>query len=246
MIGLSKSSLETFKSCPKCFWLEKIQKLKRPEGIKASIMNGIDDMMKRSSDYFVANQQPMPYLHELPGARPFQDRERMKKFMNWRTFQATVQAGRHQALIWGQVDDLIQWDDGRVSAWDYKSNGKEREWEAYTAQYNSLQGDMYDILLPVQGLVTTGVAYFTYTWPVLDIETGIVVFTHKTVSIETNAGRALKVISDAMDCLEGPEPEPDLTCDYCRFALDRAPVVSAAAQVEQMTKPAKKAKAVRS
>lgn len=220
MIGLSKSSLDTFKSCPKCFWLEKNAKLKRVEGIKASIMNGIDDCMKQVGDFHAETGEPAPYLAVAPGAQPYHDRAQLKKLSNWRTFQATVQAGKHQALIWGQLDDLIEWEDGRVSPWDFKSNGKARDWVDYTMTYNSLQGDMYDILLPAQGLITTGDAYFTYSWPVTIA--GVMGFNFETVKMQCNRERALQVIEAAIDCLLGSEPEESPFCEYCSYVTKRA------------------------
>lgn len=226
MMGLSKSALDVFKSCPRCFWLEKNAKLKRPDGIKASIMNGIDDCMKQVTQLSVEWQQPSPYLSEIPTARPFADRKRMQLFMSWRTFQATVQAGRHQVLIWGQIDDLIEWPDGTVSPHDFKSNGKERDWNEYTEKYNSLQADMYEILLKAQGLKTNGDSYFTYAWPIVDAH-GKMVFIHKTVLFKTNQERALATIEAAAECLAGQEPASDPGCDYCRFVDDRSPIAPA-------------------
>lgn len=221
MIGLSKSSLEGFKSCPRCFWLEKNAKLKKPEGIKASIMDGIDDAMKRVAEHAVLNSSPAHYLREVQGAKPFRDRARLNTFMSWRTFQANVEAGSHKALIWGQLDDLIEWGDGRVSPWDFKSNGKERDWMDYTERYNTLQADMYEILLKAQGLRTTGEAYFTYSWPIVTAK-GMMEFDFKTVKIQTDARRAVRVIEDALDCLEGKEPESNPECEYCAFVNKRA------------------------
>jgi hypothetical protein len=221
MIGLSKSSLEGFKSCPRCFWLEKNAKLKKPEGIKASIMDGIDDAMKRVAEHAVLNCAPAHYLREVQGAKPFRNRALLNTFMSWRTFQARIKAGKHEALIWGQLDDLIEWQDGRVSPWDFKSNGKERDWEDYTERYNTLQADMYEILLKAQGLTTTGEAYFTYSWPVVSAK-GVMEFDFKTVKTKPDANRAIKVISEALDCLGGPEPESNPECEYCSFVNKRA------------------------
>jgi hypothetical protein len=129
------------------------------------------------------------------------------------------QAGKHEALIWGNIDDLIEWPDGRVSPWDFKSNGTKRDWDEYTAKYNSLQGDMYDILLPAQGLVTTGDAYFTYSWPI--VVNGVMVFEFETVKIAVDKSRALLVIEGAMDCLLGSEPDANPSCDYCNYVAKR-------------------------
>lgn len=220
MTGLSKSALEVFKDCPKCFWLDKNQKLKRPDGIKASIMDGIDECMKGTANHSVREQKQHKYLVSVPGAVPHPNRKLVESFMSWRTFQATVKAGPHTVLIWGQVDDLIMWPDGTVSAWDFKSNGKKRDWSSYTLQYNSLQGDMYAILLGAQQLKVTKEAYFTYAWPIVD-SSGDMGFQHETVSIDTDPARALKVIEAAVDCLMGPMPKHSPGCNYCTYVHQR-------------------------
>lgn len=228
-MGLSKSTLDIFKDCPRCFWLDKNKGVKRPEGLKAGIINAIDDGMKQCGDFSVINGKSQ-YLDELDGAKPFPDRLRLKKFMSWRTFQTTVQAGKHSVLIWGNLDDLIIWPDGRVSAWDYKSAGKDRDFIAYTEEYNSLQADMYDLLLKGQNLLTTGMTYFTYTWPV--VADGVLAFEHKTIAFPANDARALKVIEAAVDCLLGPEPASGFKmykgkaqpCEYCEFVDERIAV----------------------
>jgi hypothetical protein len=194
-------------------------KLKRPEGIMASIMNGIDDGMKQVSNWAVETGHPTPYLQDFPLSRPHPDRAMVAKFMSWRTFQATVKAGNHKALIWGQVDDLIQWQDCSVSPWDFKSNGKKRDWQEYTLAYNSLQADMYELLLNAQGLKTTGEAYFTYSWPV--VKEGVLGFDFETVKFKTEPDRALAVIELALDCLQEPEPEANPECNYCAYVAKR-------------------------
>lgn len=218
-MGLSKSALEIFKDCPRCFWLEKNKNLKRPAGIKASIMNGLDQGMKDAAEYAIATGKPISYLKGIVGAAPFKDRGLVKKFSNWRTFQANIVAGNYHALIWGQVDDLIEWRDGRVSPWDFKSNGKKREWVEYTMQYNTLQADMYEILLEAQGLETTGKAYFSYTWPI--VIDGVLTWDHETVSIDTDKTRALIVIEAALNCLSHTIPMESPTCNYCTFVHQR-------------------------
>jgi len=235
MIGLSKSSIETFKNCPRCFWLEKNGKIRRPDGLKASVLKGIDGGMKLVAEYSAETGEPAPYLAAFPGARPYSDRTRLKSFMNWRTFQAQVKAGKHVVLIWGEVDELIEWEDGRVSPWDFKSNGKKRDWVEYTMAYNTLQADMYDLILPAQGLITTGDAFFTYSWPI--VVNGVMVFDFETVKIQAVRDRALEVIESAVDCLQGDEPDENPSCEYCSYVTKR---------VDRVEKNTEKEKACRS
>src|SRR3989344_1594160 len=49
---LSPSSLGLFEECPRCFWLDKHEKWSRPEGIMASLMSGMDKVLKHHFDRF--------------------------------------------------------------------------------------------------------------------------------------------------------------------------------------------------
>ncbi len=219
-IGLSKSSLGQFKNCPRCFWLDKNHKIKPPRGIMASIMNGIDDMMKQSVEASVLRGEAHSYLADIPGAVPFRDRARMEKFRSWRTFQAVVDGVK----IWGELDDLIEFPDrGLVQPWDFKSNGKERDWAEYIAEYYTLDGDMYHLILE-QGekLKCTGKSALTFQWPASHDATGIH-FAFQTVEVATDPQRAVDLIHAAVNCLKGPLPEPGVSrfgaCEQCTYYL---------------------------
>lgn len=217
MIGLSKSSLSVFKDCPRCFWLDKNQKLKRPRGIMASIMNGIDDQMKNSVESASAGNVEHPWLAGIPGAIPFRDRAMLKTFQSWRTFQAVV----GDIKIWGELDDLIEFpDQGEVAPWDFKSNGSERDWEEYVATYYQTDGDMYHAILEAKGYKCTGKAYFTFLWPT--VASGTVVMNYHTQVIDTDPARAIVLANRAAQCLESPIPEQSVSCEYCTFFRNRA------------------------
>lgn len=214
MIGLSASTLSLFKNCARCFWLEKIKKLKRPEGIKASIMSGLDREMKNSVEQAVLHNQPHVYLAEIEGAQPFSDRAKLKKMQNWKTFQ--VQVGG--ILLWGGLDDLVSYPEtGTVAPWDFKSNGKERAWSEYAAEYYQTQGDTYHVLLEGSGFVAAGHSLFTFSWPSGFEPGGNIVFRHQTISLPTDPKRVLGLAQEAMDCLNSPEPAPSATCEYCHY-----------------------------
>lgn len=217
VMRFSPSSLGKFKDCPRCFWIKQNLGVDVPRGIMASIMGGIDKVMKAYSAEQLADQADVCYLIGIEGARPFADRARLKSFSNWRVFQTTVQCGKHLITFSGELDELIEFPDGRVAAWDFKSNGRQRDYVEYTALYNQTQGDMYDVLLTGQGLKTVGAAYFTYTWPVAVKSDGSILFGHETVAMQTDAERVMKIAEDAVDCLKGPIPAPSMKCEYCTY-----------------------------
>lgn len=219
MIGLSKSALEVFQSCPKCFWMDKMAKVGRPRGPMPSVVNAIDAQMKILVEDCVRIGVEVPYLRGTTQV-PYPDRPKVQTFRSWRTFQALVETGDRTIKAWGELDDLLIGSDGKVWPWDYKSKGTEPTQE-YCEKYNQLQGDMYHLLLEGQGLTASGQARFTYIWP--EFDKGMIVFRHKNIEMETDAGRATKVLSAAAECLEGECPkEGEMDCDYCSFIKKRS------------------------
>jgi hypothetical protein len=218
MIRFSPSTLSLFKSCPKCFWLDLNRKVKRPRGIFPSITRGIDGAMKNSVEQDHAAGRSVAYLAEIDGASPFPDREMLaKKMRSWRTFQAQVSPG-----IWlsGELDDLIQFRDGSVSPWDFKSNGQEREWAEYATMYYQHQSDVYAAILSETGFMVYPNAYFTFTWPVA-MDGEAMRFAHKTIGIMADASRAVDLAKEAAACLAGAEPPFMADCEYCIFFVFR-------------------------
>lgn len=219
MIGLSQSSLKLFTDCPKCFWFEKINKISRPSSPVAGITRGVDRSMKEYTERAIAEKLPNQYLIGL-GVAPFADRAKMLKFRKWQTFQGIFEVDGVQVKAWGELDELVSHEDGRVSPWDYKSKGAPLSYEEAledVAKWNQSQADMYDLLVGAQGLTPTGKVFFTYTWPEV-VEDERVLFGHVTVQVESHREDALALLGEATRCLalEKP-PAPSADCDYCHF-----------------------------
>lgn len=231
MIGLSISSLSVFKDCPRCFWLEKNRKVKRPRGIFPSLPKGMDRVMKDQVEGLIAAGAPVPALADIPDAEPFKNRGRLEQFRSWRTFQREVMAGDYPVTAWGELDDLIEHGaSGLVSPWDYKTKGTEPD-EEYGRKYYQDQLDMYHLILEGQGLACDGKGYLSYGWPVQINTAGFVEFGWKNLVLDTDPARAVHLLGRAAQCLAGPEPTAEMACEYCQYVTGRinaiAPIVSA-------------------
>ncbi len=230
LIGLSKSTLEVFQDCPRCFYMAKNYKIDRPKGLMPGITKGIDRVMKAyTATQLAAGKENMYLAKSLMAPHP--DRLMLVKFGSWRTFQGVFDIGDgRQVKAWGELDDLLVDAKGVVSPWDYKSKGSQPDAEADALKYNQLQGDMYHLLLEAQGLKCSGFCYFTYTWPDEVIsppgERPAIIFAHETTRIATSPARALGVLKAAMDCLEGKYPESSPGCSYCSFIINRKELVT--------------------
>jgi hypothetical protein len=185
-----------------------------------SVVNAIDAQMKALVEGCVRAGTPVPYLAGCD-ALPFADRAKVALFRSWRTFQAVIEVADRTIKAWGELDDLLQEGDGRVSPWDYKSKGSAPTQE-YCEKYNTNQGDMYHLLLEGQGLKCSGRAKFTYIWPEFVSRGGLIQFQHMNIDMETDPSRAMKILNAAAECLESPCPKNGaLDCEYCNFIIKR-------------------------
>ncbi len=218
-IGLSKLTLEIFTECPRCFWLAKVKKIERPRSPMPSILNAIDAQMKLLVARHLMDQETVPYLRGGTLV-PFADRAKIELFRSWRTFQREVEVDGLSIKAWGELDDLLVDEaTGVVTPWDFKSKGDAPDLE-YCQKYNTTQGDMYHFLLEGQNLSCSGLAKFTYVWPELDA-TGEIVFLHKNIDMDTDPARAVKVLHQAVLCLQGKMPPAALDCKVCSYIEKR-------------------------
>lgn len=218
MTGLSKSTLQQFQRCPRCFWLSKVKKIDQPRGIFPSIVKGLDKMMKRHVESCVATARDCKWLSGIEGAAPFPDRTRLAVFRNWRTFKRTVTVDGDEITLWGELDDLLSFpSDGTVAPWDFKSNGEARD-DSYFEKYNQLDADVYDFILQGHGLKTSGYAYFTSMWPSESYDDAVH-FQHRTIRIKSNPNNALALAGQALACLAGSLPASGYDCEFCKYVM---------------------------
>lgn len=233
-IRLSKSALEKFRSCARCFWLDKVQGLKQPEGIRSGLPMGMDRVLKGHYDaHREAGKLPPELVGHVPGGLYDGKRISMKDLRNWRKgLSVTVEDGGFQAELSTALDDLL-FDPatGRYAMIDYKTKAKATD-QAATQLYYGTQADCYDLALNANGYATWDVAYFAYYYPVnVGADgSGIAEGGHQGVAmgwacqvvpIKPDHARAKALLIAAARCLEGKIPEAGEDCDYCAFVVAR-------------------------
>jgi len=202
--------------------------------------------MKEQVERIVAANGAVRPLSAIAGASPFKDRSRLVAFRSWRTFQRQIEVSGVSVTVWGELDDLIEHEDGRVSPWDFKTKGDEPD-DAYGKKWYGDQLDMYHLLLEGQGLQCTGIGYLSYGWPESINEDDLVVFGWKNIVLETDPSRSVDLLDGAVKCLSGAKPAPGLNfwsgkatpCEWCSFATERQMELEADSKVSK-TKAARK------
>src|SRR3990167_2456302 len=61
---ISRSKIELFMQCPRCFWLDVRLKIKRPSGPPFQINKAIDELLKKEFDNYRLKGEPHPWMSD--------------------------------------------------------------------------------------------------------------------------------------------------------------------------------------
>jgi hypothetical protein len=160
---LSRSKIELFIDCPRCFWLDVAHGIPRPSGPPFTLNNAVDALMKAEFDQFRAAGKPHPLFASVGlDAVPY----RHADLDRWR-HNFTGVRWKDEATGWtlfGAVDDLWQARSGELMVADYKATAR-AEMPTTRTLYDSYrrQMDVYQYLVRRQGLEVSNRGWFVYT-----------------------------------------------------------------------------------
>ena len=119
---LSRTKLEKFHSCPRCFWIDRVAGME-PPGLPGFLLNTqVDILLKKEFDKHRAAGTPHPYMtdhglgHMVPLVHHMMDA--------WRENFKGVRTSKHDLELFGAVDDIWKSGEGADEEWfvvDYKS-----------------------------------------------------------------------------------------------------------------------------
>ena len=186
---LSPSSLNLMLECPRCFWLQVVKNIKRPETPFPSLPRGMDKILKEHFDRFMEKGELPPELREQEcandGCKLFNDKEKLKI---WRSNFKGIELldEKSNILLHGAIDNLLI-KGKKLIVLDYKTRGfpvKEDTHEHYINQM-----DIYNFLLRKNGYETEDYTYLLFYYSNRVTETGEVIFDTKLIKIKTNPKR---------------------------------------------------------
>jgi RecB family exonuclease len=223
---ISRSGLELFHDCPRCFYFDKRLGLSRPPGFPFNLNSAVDALLKREFDAFRRQRKPHPLMEKagidaIPFAHP--DLEK------WRTNFTGVQALHKPTnmLVTGAVDDLWENARGELIVVDYKSTAKAAEITELNEEWHSgykRQIEIYQWLLRQNGFKVSPTAYWVYANgdAAADQFDQTLRFRMTVISYDGSDDWVEPHIMAARDCLmnETP-PAPATKCPHCSFAAER-------------------------
>lgn len=226
---LSRSKIELFVQCPRCFWLDERLKIKRPSGPPFQINKAIDELLKKEFDGYRKNKEPHPLMIEFGvKAVPYEHGDLDK----WRQNFVGVQALYEPAnlLVFGAVDDVWANDRGELIVVDYKATSKQADItiDAEWQKSYKRQMEIYQWLLRKNDFKVNDTGYFVYANGRMDVD-GFhdkVEFRTKIIPYTGNDGWVDDVLMQMKQCLDGDMPETGRAamggdCEFCAYAKAR-------------------------
>ena len=200
---LSPSSLNLLIDCPRCFWLDKLKKIKRPVGPMSSIPIKMDSIIKHYfNKYRELNELPPILQGKITGKLALD----MPKTLKYRE--------NKEILLWGRPDEYFELEGKNVVAFDHKTKSKAPD--NIHSSYK-LQLDVYSYLLKMMGYKTTNKAYLAYYYPdECELHNGMYIHC-SVIEVKTKPNRVKELVNKAYNVLNGSMPKYSNNCKYCKW-----------------------------
>ncbi len=219
---ISRTKLDLFLECPRCFYLDRRLGVGRPPGYPFNLNIAVDKLLKKEFDTHRAEGTAHPLMKTYGiDAVPFQHED----IDLWRESLRGGVKYIHEPtnfLVTGGIDDVWVSPAGELIVVDYKATSKNGEvnidadWQiSYKRQI-----EIYQWLFRRNGFTVSDTGYFVYANGDTDKQAfdGKLEFDVKVIPYTGNDGWVERELNKAHACLEAEEiPDVDLECDYCAY-----------------------------
>jgi RecB family exonuclease len=218
---LSRSRLENFINCKRCFYLDRRIGIDQPPGYPFTLNSAVDALLKKEFDIHRANNSPHPLMSKygvnaVPFSHPDLD--------VWRENFKGIQYHHKPTnlIITGAVDDLWINPQNELIVVDYKATSTDAA-ITLDAEYRGgykRQMEIYQWLLRQKGFRVSDTGYFVYANGRKDRKAfdGKLEFDLQLLPYTGNDSWVEKAAFDAHKCLsENVLPPGDPGCPYCLY-----------------------------
>ncbi len=218
---LSRTKIEMFLQCPRCFYMDRRFGLGQPPQFPFTLNAAVDALLKAEFDIHRAagSCHPLQTAYGL-SAIPFKH----EKMNEWRENFKGVSYfhERTKFHVFGAVDDIWQDTNGDLIVVDYKATSTSGE-ITLDAEYRSAykrQMEVYQWLLRKNGFPVSNRGYFVYANGQKDRKAfdGRLEFDIQLIPYDGNDAWVEKALLDAYATLNSdllPESSPE--CPYCQY-----------------------------
>ncbi len=217
---LSRSKIELFLGCPRCFYLDRRLGVGRPSMPGFTLNTAVDHLLKKEFDFHRAEGSAHPLMKAYKiDAVPF----RHEMIDEWRENFKGIQILHRPTnfVVTGAVDDVWENPKGELIVVDYKATSTAGELTLDTEyrQAYKRQLEIYQWLLKESGFKVSEMAYIVYANGDKDkqafdgkLEFNVIILPHRgdTAWVEG-------ALLSAKECLMNSMPEAAPDCEYCSY-----------------------------
>lgn len=220
---LSRSRIENFLKCTRCFYIDRRLGVDQPPGYPFSLNSAVDALLKKEFDIHRAEHSKHPLFEQYGiNSVPFEH-----PMMNtWRETLEGLQYKHEPSgfLVTGAVDDIWQNANGELHVVDYKATAKngevniDAEWQkGYKNQI-----EIYQWLLKHQkdAFKVSSVGYFVYVNGKMDAKAfdAKLGFDVKVIPYEGDDSWVEGKLMEIKECLNSEKlPSASADCDFCTY-----------------------------
>lgn len=218
---LSRSKIDLFHECPRCFYLDQVHGIARPRMASFTLNLAVDTLLKKEFDTYRKKQQPHPLMTKAGiDAIPYSH----KDLDTWReNFEGVSHIHKPTNFeVFGAIDDVWINPEGQLHVVDYKATSKLEEptLEGRWGEGYKRQMEVYQWLLRQNGFDVSDTGYFVYANgdaskdafnEKLEFDMKIIPYTGNTAWIEKLLPEIQKVITS-----DTVPPSGEL-CEFCPY-----------------------------
>lgn len=219
---LSRSKIDLFLQCQRCFYYDRILGVGRPPGYPFTLNVAVDTLLKQEFDIHRAKGTKHPLLLKYSVDAIPMAHENINEWRN--NFKGiTFLHKKTNLLISGAIDDIWQNSKGEYIIVDYKATAKREEVKELDKEWQEgykRQMEIYQWLFRQNGFKISDTGYFVYCNGKADkkafdgkLEFDITLIPHKGSDSWIE-----KTILEIFECLNGKAiPKANVSCDYCSY-----------------------------
>jgi len=225
---LSRSKIDLFVDCPRCFYLDNKLGYARPKFPPFNLNSAVDALLKKEFDKFRKNQTAHPLIEKYNiDAVPFQH----KMIDEWRENFVGAQFFHEQTsmIISGAIDDIWINSKGELHIVDYKSTSKEEKITLDDEWKNSYkrQMEVYQWLFRKNGFEVSDKGFFVYANgntnaeafnEKLEFDVTVLDYVGDTEWVEPT----IFAIKETLEKDEIPPSNPN--CEHCQYHYSRVEI----------------------
>lgn len=226
---ISRSKIDLFVECPRCFYLDRRLGVGRPPGFPFNLNSAVDHLLKKEFDIHRAKGEAHPLMKAYGiDAVPFSH----PKMDEWRENFKGVQFLHRKTnfVVTGAVDDIWINSKKELIVVDYKATSKDSEVTIDAEWQNGYkrQMEVYQWLLRQNDFKVSDTGYFVYANGRKDLEAfdGKLEFRIILLPYTGSDEWIEPKLAEIKSCLDGKVPSAAPACEYCNYRRAAGEVLS--------------------